>query len=218
MWLGDIDELPQKEQLYLASKNIESDHDIGSEFYDGQIEVEFTEYAREQLIVKKLSELADEIFKKHKLKLLQLDNEALPLIKSLKPPIHFSEREISASMEAFNKLLVERLNSPALKQDLQAILTPKETKKLQGLGGLKTLELWLQRRAGVTDAVSRMGVLFVLYDLRVVFKHLQSEETRLKMLKDCRDRLGLGDGATIKEVYEALTGKLVAFYTDIRMS
>jgi hypothetical protein len=218
MWLGDIDELPHEEQLYLASKNIDSDHDIGSEFYEGQIEVEFTEYAKEQLVVKKLSEFADEIYKKYKVRLLQLDNEAVPLIKSLKPPIHFSEKEIGDSMEAFNKLLVERLNTSALKQDMQATLTPEETKRLHRLGGLKTLELWLQRRARVADASSLMSPLFVLYDLRVVFKHLQSKETRLNTLKNCRDRLSIGENATHKEIYDVLIGKLVALYTDIRLA
>jgi hypothetical protein len=62
-----------------------------------------------------------------------------------------------------------------------------------------------------------MNPLFVLYDLRVVFKHLQSEENRLSTLKSCRFRLGLGDNATCKEIYESLMGKLVTFYTDLRI-
>lgn len=37
MWLGDIARLPDAEQYYLRSENIDSDHSIGSEFYDGQI-------------------------------------------------------------------------------------------------------------------------------------------------------------------------------------
>jgi hypothetical protein len=35
MWLGDIAKLPEPEQYYLRSENVESDHSIGSEFYDG---------------------------------------------------------------------------------------------------------------------------------------------------------------------------------------
>jgi hypothetical protein len=214
MWLGDIDDMPQSEQLYLASKNIASDHDIGSEFYEGQIEVEFTEYSKEQLVVKKLSEFADEIFKKYKVKILQLDDEALPLIKSLKPPIHFSEKEMGEAMEVLNKLLVERLNSAALKHDLQSMLTPSEAKKLKSLGALKTLELWLHRRASVADASTRMNSLFVLYDLRVVFKHLQSEKTRSDTLRSCSERLKLAHGATNKSIYNALAKGILAFYSE----
>lgn len=214
MWLGDIDRLPRAEQLYLASRNVDSDHDIGSEFYGAQIEIEFTEYSKEQLVIKKLSEFADEIFKRYKVKLLQLDSESLPIIKSLKPPIHFSEKEMGDSMEAFNKLLVERLNTSVLKQDLQTKLASEEVGRLQRFGGLKTLELWLQRRAGVSDAHSRISALFALYDLRVVFKHLTSEETRLRTLKSCCKRLGLEDGVTHKEMYSALLGQLATFYED----
>ncbi|MEP3300276.1 MAG: hypothetical protein ABJO27_27960 [Pseudoruegeria sp.] len=43
MWLGDIAKLPETEQYYLRSENVASDHHIGSEFYEGQIEVKFTE-------------------------------------------------------------------------------------------------------------------------------------------------------------------------------
>src|SRR5262249_32678957 len=43
MWLGDIAKLPEDEQYYLRSENVASDHSIGSDFYDGQIECVFTE-------------------------------------------------------------------------------------------------------------------------------------------------------------------------------
>ena len=218
MWLGDIDEMPRSEQLYLASKNVASDHDIGSEFYEGQIEVEFTEYSKEQLVVKKLSEFADAIFKKHKVKMLQLDDEALPLIKSLKPPVHFSDKEMGDSMEAFNKLLVERINTAMLKFDLQLLLTPAEAKKLQSLGGLKTLELWLLKRASVIDASARMNALFVLYDLRVVFKHLQSAEKKSNTMENCCERLGLAHKASNESIYNALLKNIVVFYSETRLS
>lgn len=38
LWLGDVAKLPDTEQYYLRSENVPSDHAIGSEFYDGQIE------------------------------------------------------------------------------------------------------------------------------------------------------------------------------------
>jgi hypothetical protein len=41
-WLGDLQKLPDKEQQYLLSFNIDSDGNIDSEFYRAQIEVEFT--------------------------------------------------------------------------------------------------------------------------------------------------------------------------------
>jgi hypothetical protein len=52
MWLGDIAKLPESEQYYLKSENVQSDHSIGSEFYDGQIEVKFTDPTAENLLFK----------------------------------------------------------------------------------------------------------------------------------------------------------------------
>jgi hypothetical protein len=47
-WLCDLDSLPVHEQYYWRSENIESLHDMASEFYDGQIDVIFIEPSREQ--------------------------------------------------------------------------------------------------------------------------------------------------------------------------
>ncbi len=52
MWLGDIARLPDAEQYYLRSENIESDHSIGSEFYDGQIECIFTDLFKKMLCLR----------------------------------------------------------------------------------------------------------------------------------------------------------------------
>lgn len=52
MWLGDISRLPTKEQYYLRSENVISDHCIGSEFYDGQIECIFTDLTPEDKLFK----------------------------------------------------------------------------------------------------------------------------------------------------------------------
>jgi hypothetical protein len=47
MWLGDLAKLPESEQYYLRSENVQSDHSIASEFYDGQIDVQFTDRTAE---------------------------------------------------------------------------------------------------------------------------------------------------------------------------
>lgn len=53
MWLGDIAKLDINEQHYLCSENINSDHDIASEFYEGQIEVQWAEPSKEKNYSKK---------------------------------------------------------------------------------------------------------------------------------------------------------------------
>jgi hypothetical protein len=41
-WLGDISRLPLRERFYWLVENIPSQHDYASEFYDGQIEIQYT--------------------------------------------------------------------------------------------------------------------------------------------------------------------------------
>ena len=52
MWLGDLDELSSRDQLLLAAHNVPSDHAIGCEFYEGQIEAVFTELSQEQRLIR----------------------------------------------------------------------------------------------------------------------------------------------------------------------
>lgn len=216
MWLGDIHELPHKEKLYLASKNVPSDHDIGSEFYQGQIEVEFTEYSAEQQLTRNLSELADAVFEKYGIKLLRFDDEALSLIRSLRPPIYYSEKEFGDVIETLNKLVVERINTSALKRDLQTRLDNVQTEKIRSLGGLKTLEIWLQHRAGIRDASTKISCLFVVYDLRVIFKHLIPEATKVVTLETCCTRLGLSTRADNQAIYQALISQVATFCSNLR--
>ena len=58
MWLGDLDELSKRDLQMLAAHNIDSDHDIGSEFYEGQIEVIFTKVSQEKRLIREQSQFA----------------------------------------------------------------------------------------------------------------------------------------------------------------
>ncbi len=64
MWLGDIAKLPVNEQYYLRSENIESDHSIGSEFYDAQIMCQPSEHSKEDHLFKIRSEFLEQCFKR----------------------------------------------------------------------------------------------------------------------------------------------------------
>jgi hypothetical protein len=89
MWLGDLNDLPERDLKMLAAHNVESDHDIGSEFYEGQIEAEFTELSQEQRIVRAQGQFEGEVFDtKDGLKVFQLDPEAVALMSKLRRPLH----------------------------------------------------------------------------------------------------------------------------------
>src|SRR4029077_16182950 len=76
-WLGDIAQLPEAEQYYLRSENIESDHCIGSEFYEGQIDCIYTEPSNENKLFALRSEFVDACFTRFGTKIAHLDNEVL---------------------------------------------------------------------------------------------------------------------------------------------
>jgi hypothetical protein len=63
-WLGDIARLPKPEQFYLRSENRPSDHSIGSEFYDAEIECEFTPPSRENELIRQRSAFIEACFRR----------------------------------------------------------------------------------------------------------------------------------------------------------
>ena len=87
MWLGDIAKLPENEQHYLRSENVESDHSIGSEFYDGQIECIYTQPSHENKLFALRSEFMEACFKRFGVKIGHLDAEVLDLATSFNAPV-----------------------------------------------------------------------------------------------------------------------------------
>jgi hypothetical protein len=88
MWLGDLDELSSRDQLLLAAHNVSSDHAIGSEFYEGQIEAVFTELSQEQRLIRVSGEFATALIEKFEfLKLFKMDAEAATLLEALRRPV-----------------------------------------------------------------------------------------------------------------------------------
>jgi hypothetical protein len=82
LWLGDIAKLPESEQFYLRSENVESDHNIGSEFYDGQIECKFTDATPEDDLVSARSAFLDAASKCFGLSISHLNEETLSRLLS----------------------------------------------------------------------------------------------------------------------------------------
>jgi len=121
MWLGDIDQLSQTEQHYLMAENIKSDHDVGSHFYAGQIEVEFTPPSREKALLAARHKMVTQIFEKLSVKLTQLDLEQIEVIRRLRRPILWNENNVGRTIDEFNKALVETINTKAIKEDLRQI-------------------------------------------------------------------------------------------------
>jgi hypothetical protein len=186
MWLGDIATLPESEQYYLRSENIESDHSIGSEFYDGQIECIFTDKTPEDHLFECRSKFLESCFNRFGIKIAHLDKEVLKLSLEFNPPVVDSEKEQQHIANALNKIYVESFDNGTLGTILESMgEDPKE------MGGLKRLQRILELTFTGSEVSSLMAPLFVLYDLRVAYSHLGSEEGKDKRVQSIHERLSL---------------------------
>ena len=211
MWLGDVATLPTNEQYYLRSENVESDHMIGSEFYDGQIECIFTDLSPEDELMKARSEFHECAFKTFGRRLTHLDTETLSLIEQLKPPVVQTEKEIRHILDLLNKINVESLNVGVIGELLQERGVAQE--RLGSLKKLQKLYEFEYPSRNISDAISP---LFILYDLRVGYSHLTSKRKRDEILASTCERLGLKAGATgFDEIYTRLVASLTQCYSQL---
>jgi hypothetical protein len=213
MWLGDIDRLSKSEQYYLKSENVESDHDIASQFYEAQIDVEFTPPSREKALLRARHDTGNRIIEKLGVKLTQLDLEEMEVVKRIARPIAWDDNNAGRSFDNLNRVLAETINAKALKQDLYGIDRDVDLTKLNTL---KLLQRWLEKRCGFADARRLLCPLFVLYDLRIVFVHLVSFRRRRKTVTSACRRLGLQNApGDLETIYDALIDKLKQMYQEI---
>ena len=77
MWLGDLAKLPESEQFYLRSENVPSDHCVASEFYNGQIDAQFTKQPVEDQLFGLRSEFIAAMYGKLGIKIAHLDDEVI---------------------------------------------------------------------------------------------------------------------------------------------
>lgn len=210
MWLGDIASLPVNEQYYLRSENIESDHDIGSEFYDGQIEVKFTDYTPEGKLIQARSSFLEFCHKEFGIEACHLNQETLQSISDLNPPVVHSEKEQKDIIDLLNKINIESLDV----NNLGTVITklgadPKE------LGGLKRLEMLFGLKFPQKDIRKIVSPLFVLYDLRIILLHAVSNEKRKETLVSACQRLGIPDDSTFDIIYPELIRQLTTCFEHL---
>ncbi len=211
MWLGDIANLPDSEQYYLRSENVPSDHSIGSEFYDGQIECIFTDATGEDTLIHERSEFLDSAKQYFGLPISHLDDEILQAIEELIPPVHFSVKEQRHFCDLLNRICSESLSSDALTKLLKdRDIDPKK------MGTLKKLQRLLEHELPELDAASTVSPLFVAYDLRVMNSHLTSESSMTEALDSCKQRLGLDADTGFEEIYGKLIDQLGGCYRALR--
>jgi len=201
-WLYDLDKLPENEQYYLKSFNIPSDHDLGSDFYKAQIEVEYGELSNEKKLFEKMKSLNKNCQENTGIQIFRNIDE--DKIEKVIRPIYWNEDNLSPVINSLNQICTESINVSDIKTDIEK----KESSfDISGLKGLKLLQKWLQVIFKEIDAENIMKPFFVLYDLRKVFHHDTGNEKQ-EILKSCYDRMKIPSDKGLESLYDALIKEL----------
>lgn len=212
MWLGDIASLPEEEQYYLRSENVPSDHDIGSEFYDGQIEIVFTEPSLEDALIKARSEMLEFFSKRFGKRISHLEESSLDLIENFNMPAVFSDKEMKNVIDILNKIFNESLDNVALGHILK-----ERGIEAENLGSLKKFQKLLEVSYPGQKVYEIMSPFFVLYDLRVALLHLQPKENIINILSSARSKLKVQEDKNDYEtLYKTLLERLKQSYDEIK--
>lgn len=207
MWLGDIAKLPKPEQYYLLSENRLSDHCLGSEFYDGQIECIFTDLPLETVLFAERSDFFSAAFKLWGTKLAHLDDEVLELAGHLTRPVHDTPEQRHAVSDNLNKVHVESIDNNVLGKLIYGLgITCK------GTGQLKRLQALLDSIADSAQIYTLLTPFYALYDFRVSYSHLGSADGAAKKMKSVTDRLSLAEEAAVTEIYDRLLEQMIKSY------
>jgi hypothetical protein len=114
MWLGDIDKLPLQEQYYLRSENVESDHEIHSEFYDAQIDCIPSPPSKQSQLLRARADLDALVKKTSGFPLYRLQGEVDRIIEHLHRPVFWEDRHIAPVIDTLNKIFVESLKGTSI--------------------------------------------------------------------------------------------------------
>lgn len=213
MWLGDIDSLSDSEKYYLRSENIPSDHDIQSEFYDAQIEVQFSDPSRQSTAFHLRKKFNDFILEILSFDIYMLDGEVDKVISNLHRPVFWEDKHVGPVIESLNRIFVESINNELIKNDIKSI---NDKADIKGKGSLKLFQIWLKERLNCENANDLMCPFYVLYDFRIITCHLLPEHKKNNDLITINTRLGIDENNRSYEIiFDAIIEMLCVSYSKI---
>lgn len=210
MWLGDVAKLSEAEQYYLRSENLASDHSLGSEFYDAQIECKFTEPPQERLVIGQRTSFLEAFKKKFGVRISHLDTELVDTITALGPPLVDTEKERRHTFDTLNRIFIESLDNAGLEKLIKSLGTTSA-----GSGSLKRLQAVLETVDATGTVSTLLSPLYVLYDLRVAYSHALSAEKKRSMIEYSATRLGLAPDFDLPTVYDELLERIAASLSSL---
>ena len=215
-WLGDIEEVvPEAERHYLLSENVESDHDVASEFYAAQIEAEFTELSYESMLLEQ--RLTFEVICKNKdnFKIFDYEKDEYELLEEMTRPVNWNEKGITYIINSLTKLCIESIDSKNLRIQIKKL---DDSIDLGDAKSIKLLEKWIELRIKYLDASEITKPFFVLYDFRIILDHKMNESRIKETLEFCYKRLGITTDKSFETLYDKLIGEITNSYSKLASS
>ena len=213
-WLGDIeDKVSEDEQYYLRSYNIESDHDIASEFYAAQLEAEFADYSNEHRLLNSRREFDKCWNNKYSSRIFRHEQDIHEILENLKRPVNWNKEGILPVVNAMNKICIESMRRDSV---ANAIMKKTSNFDAKNKGSIKLLEELLTVTNSTLDAKSVMKSFFILYDFRVILDHDYTEEEEKEKINFCCQRLHITPNyKNFENLYDELLMQLTESYLKI---
>jgi hypothetical protein len=166
-WLGDLKNMPDREQLYWLVENKAPEREVASEFYDSQIEVEYTS---PPAVVQCLNELATLNASFHRRFGVHLYHdrsieERIDETKRYKRLMFNNVDDLKRFVSELNEIINENTNNAGLRKLLADRGMPAEA----GTKGNKLLQSVYESVLG--DRSNLIAPFFYLYDLRLWADH-----------------------------------------------
>ena len=213
-WLGDIEEnVSKNEALYLLSENIESDHDVASGFYAGQIEAEFGEPSDEDRLLRERDAFDQSWNAKYSSKIFRYERNIYDLLDDLVRPVNWNKAGVMPVFKSLNGVCIESLCRSAI---ISAIKNKEAGFNAQTIGSLKLIEKLIIVSHPELDAKTIMMPFFTLYDFRTVLSHDYTKGEEQKKLDFCYERLGIPKNyVNFENLYDKLLEKMTESYSKI---
>ncbi|WP_445010040.1 hypothetical protein [Vreelandella stevensii] len=198
-WLGDLDKLPFREQLYWLVENKEPEGEIASQFFDAQIHAELTSPPAIIDCLNDLSKLNSEFHQKFGVHLYhdRSIEERIDETRRYKRLILNNQDDLKRFVSDLNEIINENTNNVEVRKYLKDHGIAFES----GMKGNKLLQLVYQNTLG--DESNLIAPFFYLYDLRLWADH----STGSKYLADVSEKLGVPSDS-YSEILDALVAQL----------
>lgn len=208
MWLGDIkNNIPQREQFYLLVENKEPEGNVQSEFYEAQINAQFTEPPLEIKTLNMVEKLNSAFETKYSCFLYKERSieERIDEARRYKRILMNNTDDFKRFITELNEIINESTNNTALR----LLLDSKGITYGKGSKGNKLLEKVYTEILGDKD--NTISPFFYLYDLRLWAAHTGKDDT----LAEVTSNLGLSKDSEFKDILDALLTSILKSSTKL---